>query len=105
MGWDVVRAWLAGLFGLALLLGLLFVGFAAALVVVPVGVIAFLVLRHRIARRLRMMETTAFTWTGEGGARRSTDIEGVAIDVTVEVPGDASTESGRSTLDRPHAQP
>ncbi|MEX2650125.1 MAG: hypothetical protein WD673_14030 [Alphaproteobacteria bacterium] len=37
MDWTTVRAWLAGLFGLVLLLGLLFVGFFAAVVELRAG--------------------------------------------------------------------
>ncbi|MEX2650128.1 MAG: hypothetical protein WD673_14045 [Alphaproteobacteria bacterium] len=98
MDWTTVRAWLAGLFGLALLFGLLFVGFVALLVVVPIAVVAFLVLRHRMAKRMSTMQTTSYTWTSEGVARRSTDIEGVVVNVKVERPSD---DDG----DRPTPQP
>jgi hypothetical protein len=78
-----VRAILAGVLGILLVLGLLVAGFVAALVLVPLAVIVFLIVRHRL--RTRMAEVQAGTWQRQGA-----DIEGVVIDVQVEEPDQPS---------------
>ncbi|MEX2650132.1 MAG: hypothetical protein WD673_14065 [Alphaproteobacteria bacterium] len=103
MTWDTLRAWLVGLIGLALLAGLLFVGFVALLVLVPIGIVVFLLVRHRLRQRVGDIHTRTFTWTSEGAARRSGDVEGVVIDVTVEA-SDSVTGSRRRPLDPARAE-
>ena len=67
----------AGLSGILLVLGLLVVGAVAAVIVVPFAIVAVLVLRRRLRRRLAEMQAQAWP-------RQQADIEGVVIDVTVE---------------------
>ena len=88
--YERLRAYLFGVLGVVLVLGLLVAGFFAALVLVPVGVVAFLVLRHRMRKHMTTMAGEATVWDSARTTRRADVIEGVAIDVTVEQPGGQS---------------
>jgi hypothetical protein len=101
MTWNTVRAGLVGVIALALVAALLVVGFVALLVLVPVGIVVFLLVRHRLRERMGAMDTRTFTWSSGGTTRASSDIEGVVIDVTVEDPDGAA----RATLEQPVKRP
>ncbi|MGH6718592.1 MAG: hypothetical protein ACREER_04690 [Alphaproteobacteria bacterium] len=91
------RALLLGVLGVLLVLGLAFVGLAAALVLVPVGLVAYLVLRYRLRGRMATTTAETFVWTSRSATQPgAAEVEGVVLDVTVEEPAPPER------LDRPN---
>ncbi|MBM3585750.1 MAG: hypothetical protein FJX36_15450 [Alphaproteobacteria bacterium] len=76
-----VAAFIAGILGVVAVVGLIVIGLAAAAILVPAAIVAFLVVRRRLRARVAAMEADA--WRAS-----SADIEGVVIDVRVEQPDD-----------------
>lgn len=82
-GWGRIRTFAVGALAIVLLGVLVAVGFVAMLVLVPVAVVLFLLLRWYVMRHATVVR------------REETIVEGVAVDVTDETDGEGPTRIGR----------